>query len=315
MGKSRWEGRSPHRVRIAPTLAEPRFDRGGVWALDSTEDNERGLGLRDRRRALPKLIVDQSRVPERDAFARLVANLPRDSEMLLVVLNRLLWLTEATVDVAEIAERLAFARPITEFPCDGEVLRVVAVVVAVAVTARDAEAGGPPLADVVVPVPHSGVAAALGYSRKSGVPIDEAIICNDADPLLRSFIQPDAAAREEAVRLKLSVISESVAGKRVLLVDDSLVRGTTARQLVARLRQAGAVEVLLRIASPPIAWPCYLGIDMPDRQELCMNQQGSVEAVARHLGVDDLRYLDLAGLRRSVGESFCMACMNGRYPV
>ena len=170
-------------------------------------------------------------------------------------------------------------------------------------------------ADVVVPVPDSGVAAAIGYARRSGIPLVNAVACNPQSATPRTFLLPEQTARAAAVRTKLSVIRGAVAQKRVLLVDDSLVRGTTAQQLVALLRDAGAAAVYLRIASPPIAWPCYLCIDMPSRDELLMNRAGSIEEVARHIGADDLRYLDLSGLRRAVGERFFMACMNGQYPL
>ncbi len=173
-----------------------------------------------------------------------------------------------------------------------------------------------PRPDVVVPIPQSGMDAAIGYARESGLPLDEAITCSDEYSHLRTFIQPKPAAREQGVRGKFSQVRNTLFGKRVLLVDDSLVRGHTARQLVQQVRAAGARAVSMRIASPPIAWPCYLGIDMPSRTELIINQQGSLAEVARHIGVEDLRYLDLEGLRRAVGgAAFCMGCMTGRYPV
>jgi len=174
--------------------------------------------------------------------------------------------------------------------------------------------GGPADADVVVPVPDSGIPAALGYARKSGLPYEKAILRSHY--FGRTFILPNNDDRETGVRLKLSVNRDAVRDRRVLIIDDSLVRGNTARQIVQMVREAGAKRVVLRIASPPVSWPCYLGIDTPRSDELLVNRMGSIEAVASYVGVDELRYLDEAGLRRAtLGGSFCMACMNGRYPV
>jgi amidophosphoribosyltransferase len=177
-------------------------------------------------------------------------------------------------------------------------------------------------ADLVVPVPDSGVPAALGYARKSGLPFEPAILRSRF--VGRTFILPDQDARSHAVQLKLSVVPAAVAGKRVVLVDDSLVRGSTARPLVQLVREAGAAAVLLRIASPPIREPCYLGIDTPSRDELLINrafpdgghEHRGIEAVRRYLNVDDLRYLEQDGLHRATRKRpFCTACMDGDYPV
>lgn len=194
--------------------------------------------------------------------------------------------------------------------------------------ADDPQLGRP---DLVVPVPDSGVAAAMGYARRSGVPFEIAILRSHY--VGRTFILPDQDARTHSIRLKLSVISAAVAGKRVVLVDDSLVRGNTARHLIQMLREAGAAAVWLRLASAPIAWPCYLGIDTPTREELIINRLSSagadepraqntepdaaaLEAVRVHVGADHLRYLTRSGLARGVFERpMCMACMDGRYPI
>jgi len=177
----------------------------------------------------------------------------------------------------------------------------------------DAASAAPP-ADIVIPVPDSGVPAAIGYSRRSGVLYEKAILRSHY--VGRTFILPDQDSRMAQVELKLSVIKEAVRGKRVILVDDSIVRGNTSRQIVQMVRDAGAAAVMMRIASPPLAWPCYLGIDMPDREELVINRAGSVERVADLIGVDDLRYLSVAGLRRATGNGdFCMGCMTGKYPL
>ena len=177
----------------------------------------------------------------------------------------------------------------------------------------DAAAGTRP-ADIVIPVPDSGVPAAIGYSRQSGILYEKAILRSHY--VGRTFILPDQDSRTSQIELKLSVIKDAVRGKRVVLVDDSIVRGNTSRQIVQMVREAGAAEVAMRVASPPLAWPCYLGIDTPSRDELVINRAGSVERVANMIGVDDLRYLSIDGLRRATGNGdFCMACMTGEYPV
>ncbi len=171
-----------------------------------------------------------------------------------------------------------------------------------------------PAVDMVVPVPDSGIPAAIGYSRISNIPYECAILRSHY--FGRTFLLPTHDARAEGVRLKLTVNRELVTGKRVLLVDDSLVRGNTARELVRLVREAGAAQVWMRIASPPLRWPCYLGIDMPSRQELIINAHGDEAGVQAHIGVDDLRYLSESRLRQATAQApSCMACMNGRYPL
>lgn len=171
-----------------------------------------------------------------------------------------------------------------------------------------------PRPDIIVPIPDSGFAAAIGYSRRIGIPLEKAIIRSHY--VGRTFILPDQDSRTHSLRLKLAVIREAVAGQRVLLLDDSIVRGNTSRMIVEMVREAGAKEVSIRIASPPLCWPCYLGIDTPDRDELVINQLGSVEKVRAFIGADSMRYLSQDGLRRATkNEPFCMACMDGDYPV
>lgn len=179
---------------------------------------------------------------------------------------------------------------------------------------QDAEQANGQRADLVVPVPDSGVPAAIGYSRQSGIPFSQAILRSHY--VGRTFILPNQDARTHSIHLKLSVVSEAVEGKRVVLVDDSLVRGNTSKQIVQMMRDAGAKEVWMRIASPPLSWPCYLGIDTPTREELIINRQGSVDAVGAFIGADNLRYLSLAGLQHATQEQpFCFGCMSGDYPL
>ncbi|WP_297495135.1 amidophosphoribosyltransferase [Thermococcus sp.] len=166
--------------------------------------------------------------------------------------------------------------------------------------------------DVVIAVPDSGRAAALGFSQESGIPYAEGLIKNRY--IGRTFITPGQFNRELKVKLKLSPVNEVVSGRRVVLVDDSIVRGTTMKRIVEMLRKAGAKEVHVRIASPPIRYPCYMGIDIPNRHEL-IAAFGGVEKVKKAVGADSLAYLSVEGLIRAVGRrDLCLACLTGEYP-
>lgn len=172
----------------------------------------------------------------------------------------------------------------------------------------------PVAADVVVPIPDSGNSAALGYSRVSGIPLDYGFIRNHY--VGRTFIMPFQTARDEGVNLKIAIVPEVVKGKRVVVVDDSIVRGTTARHRVSMLRAAGATEVHMRISCPPTAHPCFYGIDFPTTKELIASSK-SVEDIRAFLGADSLAYLSLDGLLSPYQnpQSFCRACFTGEYPV
>lgn len=176
---------------------------------------------------------------------------------------------------------------------------------------------------VVVGVPDSGLAAAEGYAQTSGVPYGTGIIKNKY--IGRSFIAPTQTEREEAVRVKLNPVRSIVSGKRVIVIDDSIVRGTTSRRLVQLLRRAGAVEVHFRVSSPEVLYPCYFGIDTPSRKEL-VSAQMTDEEVCREIGADSLRFLSLQGmldsLRRAMDDAhkgqecaFCRGCFTGKYPI
>jgi amidophosphoribosyltransferase len=169
-------------------------------------------------------------------------------------------------------------------------------------------------ADMVIAVPDSAIGHAIGYSSASGVPFGEGLIKNRY--IGRTFIQPDDRLRRLGVAVKYNALQD-LRGKRVILVDDSIVRGTTGGPIVALLRQAGAAEVHMRVASPPIRHPCFMGVDMPKRQELIAAFK-SVDQTAEHLGVDSLEYLSLEGLCDVVeraGETHCTACFSGLYPI
>ncbi len=167
-------------------------------------------------------------------------------------------------------------------------------------------------ADCVFAVPDSSNSAALGYAEESGTPFELALIRNHY--VGRTFIHPTQSGRDFKVRIKYNPVRELIADRRIVVVDDSLVRGTTSRGLVALLREAGAREIHFRVASPPIRYPCYYGIDMPTRDEL-IGARKSVEEIGEHLGVDSLGYLSLEGMRAAVEDHgpFCEACWTGDY--
>jgi amidophosphoribosyltransferase len=182
----------------------------------------------------------------------------------------------------------------------------------------------PVQADMVIGVPDSGTTAAIGYAQQSGIPFGEGLIKNRY--VGRTFIQPEQKMREEGVKVKLNALRETVKGKRIVMVDDSIVRGTTSRQIVDMLKDAGATEVHMRISSPPVQYPCYFGIDTPSREHL-IGATHSVKEISEIIGVDSLGYLSLDGLVRSIAETvgsdefdalsnpYCMACFDGRYPM
>ena len=170
-------------------------------------------------------------------------------------------------------------------------------------------------ADIVMPVPDTGAPAAAGYAEGSGLPYREGMVRNRYSG--RTFIQPSQGMRQRGVNVKLSPLREVVAGKRLIVVDDSIVRGTTTRQIVAILRKAGAAEVHLRISSPPIHHPCFYGIDTQIETELIASTH-SVEEIREFLGADSLSYLSIAGVLQGLDlpyDRFCFACFDGQYPV
>ena len=170
-------------------------------------------------------------------------------------------------------------------------------------------------ADIVSSVPDSGTTSAIGFSKESGIEYLEALIKNRY--VGRTFILPDQNMRELSVKIKMNAIRKNVEGKRVVLIDDSIVRGTTSRKIVDMVRSAGAKEVHFRVGSPPIISPCYFGIDMSTREELIASSK-TVEEIRREINADTLAYLSLDGLIEAVGkerESLCLACLTAKYPV
>jgi amidophosphoribosyltransferase len=170
-------------------------------------------------------------------------------------------------------------------------------------------------ADIVIPVPDSGVPAAIGYAEEARIPFEMGLIRNHY--VGRTFIEPQSSIRHFGVKVKLNALREVLDGKRVVVVDDSIVRGTTSKKLVTMIRQGGAREVHVRISSPPTTNPCYYGIDTPTREELIASSQPR-EAIRAYLGADSLAYLSIPGMYRFVngdGGGFCDACFTGNYPV
>lgn len=170
-------------------------------------------------------------------------------------------------------------------------------------------------ADIVIPVPDSGVPAAVGYAQQSSIPFELGMIRNHY--VGRTFIEPQQSIRHFGVKLKLNVVADYLMGKKVVVVDDSIVRGTTSRKIVKMIRGAGAKEVHLRIASPPNTYPCYYGVDTPTRKELIASSH-TVEEINRYITSDSLAYLTLEGMKKCVNNEsweFCDACFTGKYPL
>ena len=170
-------------------------------------------------------------------------------------------------------------------------------------------------ADLVVPVPDSGVTAAIGYSQRSGIPFAFGLIRNHY--VGRTFIEPKTKIRHFGVKVKLNPVKDLLTGKRVVLIDDSIVRGTTSRKIVKMVRAAGAKEVHMRISCPPTLSPCFYGIDTPTKKELIASSH-TVEEICKYIEADSLGYLSLPGLIRSLGgrgSEFCTACYTGQYPI
>jgi amidophosphoribosyltransferase len=178
---------------------------------------------------------------------------------------------------------------------------------------RTLAAEAPVEADVVIPVPDSGVPAALGFAHAANIPFELGLIRSHY--VGRTFIEPQSSIRHFGVRLKLNPVRGAIQGKRVVVVDDSIVRGTTSRKIVKMVRDAGAREVHLRISAPPTRWPCFYGIDTPSRSELIASNH-SPEEIARYITCDSLGYLSIEGMHKAIGGmGYCDACFSGNYPV
>jgi amidophosphoribosyltransferase len=173
----------------------------------------------------------------------------------------------------------------------------------------------PVKADLVIPVPESGTPAAIGYAQESGIPYGLGLVKNSY--VGRTFIQPSQTIRQLGIRLKLNPLREIIEGKRIVVVDDSIVRGNTQRAIVRMLREAGALEIHVRISSPPVKWPCFYGIDFATRAELIASGL-EVEEIRRSIGADSLGYVSAEGLIEAThvpAEKLCTACFTGHYPI
>ena len=175
----------------------------------------------------------------------------------------------------------------------------------------------PVSADVVVGVPDSALPAAIGFARQSGIPYVEGLTKNRY--IGRTFIQPDARLRRDKVRLKYTPLRANLEGKRVVLVDDSIVRGSTAGPLVRLMREGGATEVHVRVSSPPVRHPCFMGVDLGTYEEI-IGHQKTIDQIRDHIGADSLAYLSLEGMAAATkdaveGRGYCSACFDGRYPI
>ena len=247
------------------------------------------------------------------AFDLLEASLVREVDQGEVLVSRAGELTSHRLPVANaparcIFEQVYFARPDSRIFGDSVSDSRLAMGAALA---REA----PAAADIVVPVPDSGLFAALGYARESGLPLEFGLIRNHY--VGRTFIEPKQSIRHFGVKVKLNPVRELIRDKRVVLVDDSVVRGTTSPKIVKMVRDAGAAEVHLRISCPPTIRPCHYGIDMPTAEELIASNH-DLEEIRELVGADSLSYLSLGGLLSCVSgppESYCTACWTGEYPV
>lgn len=203
-------------------------------------------------------------------------------------------------------EIIYFARPDSKL--DGKSLYL-ARIEAGKQLAREAAVEG----DIVIGAPDSGTVSSIGYAEESKIPYAEGLIKNRY--VGRTFIQPTQELREQGVRIKLNVLKENVEGKRVILVDDSIIRGTTIKRTIELLRNAGAKEIHVRISSPPVNYSCHLGMDTPDRDSLIAAKM-TVEEIRQTIGADSLYYLSLEGLLKVTGgNEFCTGCLNGLYPI
>jgi amidophosphoribosyltransferase len=275
-----------------------------------------GLGAKDGKKAGDRAEAEPARycvASESCAFDIIGATLLRDVEPGEIVtlgehgLESRRVLPDARKSFC-VFEYIYFARPDSRM--NGQVLQVARGRMG-EILARES----PVEADLVIPVPDSGNAAARGFARASGLPQDDGFVKNRY--VARTFIQPGQELRKHGLRLKFNPLPEIVGGKRLVVVDDSIVRGNTTRQIVQMLRDAGATEVHMRISAPPIKHPCHYGIDMSTREEMIAHER-SVAEVAAELGCDSLAYLSLDGVYEAVGATratHCDACFTGEYPV
>ncbi len=288
----------------------------GAYALVITTENKL-IGVRDPNGLRPLCIGRMNGgfvlSSESCAFNILGAEFIRDvqpGEMVIIENNEIqsISFTKKTKKALCSFEFVYFARP--DSVIDGE-----SVYISRKNAGRILAEEHPVDADMVIAVPDSGTVSAIGYAEKSGIPFGEGLIKNRY--VGRTFIQPDQKTRELSVRLKLNVLKQNIEGKRLVLIDDSIVRGTTSGKIVDLLKSAGATEVHVRVSSPPVKHSCYFGIDTPTRKSL-VGAVNSVEEIRKMIGADSLGYISIEGLMKSINmasEQLCTACFSGDYPM
>ncbi len=307
--------RAPRRDVVESFMLALEQVRGAYSLLLVAEDCL--IGARDPNGFRPLVLGDLNGCPcfasESCAFDLLGARLVRELEPGEVVVARNgrieSYRLEQHVEPARcIFEHVYFARP------DSKVFGISVAQSRLRMGARLAREAPAP-ADIVVPVPDSGMYAGMGYSRESGLPMELGLTRNHY--VGRTFIEPKQSIRHFGVKIKLNPVRELLEGKRVVLVDDSIVRGTTSKKIVRMVREGGAAEVHVRISAPPTEWPCHYGIDTPTRGELIAARH-SVEEIRQFIEADSLAYLSLEGMLAAVGgppDSYCTACWTGDYRV
>ena len=307
--------RAPRRDVVESFMLALEEVRGAYSLLLVAEDCL--IGARDPNGFRPLVLGDLNGIPcfasESCAFDLLGARLVRELEPGEVVVARgggieSYRLEQHTEPSRCIFEHVYFARP------DSKVFGISVAQSRLRMGARLAREAPAP-ADIVVPVPDSGMYAAMGYSRESGLPLELGLTRNHY--VGRTFIEPKQSIRHFGVKIKLNPVRELLEGKRVVLVDDSIVRGTTSKKIVRMVREGGAAEVHVRISAPPTEWPCHYGIDTPTRGELIAARH-SIEEIRQFIEADSLAYLSLEGMLTAVGgppDSYCTACWTGGYRV
>lgn len=288
----------------------------GSYALTILTDNKL-IGIRDKHGFRPlvlgKLDNGYALASETCALDTLGAQFLRDvkpGEIVVVDKNGLKCFEAENVVPRKVClfEYIYFARP-------DSIIDGISIYKAREKAGKILAAEHPAVADTVISVPDSGIPASIGYASESGIPYSIGLIKNRY--VGRTFIQPTQSMRELGVKLKLNPLKDNIDGKSVVMVDDSIVRGTTSRKIVQALRDAGAREVHMRISSPPVVGPCRYGIDTPTTEEL-IGAKKTIEDIRKYIGADSLSFLSLEGLLAAVGskgEGFCTACFNGDYPL
>lgn len=304
-----------HKEDIEQAIIKAVKDIKGSYAL-VLMTNDRLIGIRDPYGLKPlcigKLGKDYILSSETCALDTIGANFVRDvepGEMVVIIDGDIksIRIKESKCKSICLFEIIYLARPDSKL--DGKSIYLLR-----REAGRNLAREHPAEGDIVISAPDSGTVAAIGYAEESKIPYDEGLIKNRY--VGRTFIQPTQELREIGVRIKLNVLKENVEGKRVILVDDSIVRGTTMKRIVGMLKEAGAKEVHVRIASPPVKHPCHLGMHTPEKANLIAANK-SIDKIRDEIGADSLHYLSLEGLLEAVGgeNSYCIGCFCGKYPV